>query len=142
MVDVPPATPVTTPVPTPIVAMPVEPEFQVPPPAASVSVVVLPWHTDNVPEIGASGVTVTTADAVQPAAVVYTTVVVPLVSAVTRPVPRPMVATAGVPLLHVPPGAASASVEVLPAHKDNVPVMGEIGLTVTTALVVQPAAVV
>ena len=140
--DVPPAMPETTPVPTPIVAIPGEPELHVPPPAASVSVVVLPWQTFSMPEIGASGVTVTTAVAVQPAAVVYTIVDVPLVRPLTRPVPKPMVATAVLLLLHVPPGVASASVDVLPAQSERIPVIGEIGLTVTTAVVVHPAAVV
>ena len=61
MVDVPPATPVTTPVPAPMVATPVVPELHVPPPAASARVVVFPGHTFRVPVIGAILLTVSVA---------------------------------------------------------------------------------
>ena len=142
IVVVPFAMALTTPVVKPMVATPTVLLFHVPPPTASESVVLLPAHNANVPVIGANGFTVTTAEAVQPAAVVYTMVDVPPATPVTTPVPTPMVATPVVPLFHVPPPAASASVVVLPWHTLSVPVIADIGFTVTIALVVQPAGVV
>jgi len=125
-----------------MVATPTVPLLHVPPPAASASVVVLPSHTVSVPVIADKALTVTMAVVVHPAGVVYTIVVVPFDNAFTTPVVAPIVATVTVPLLHVPPPTASASVDVLPTHKINVPVIGANGFTVTTAEVVQPAAVV
>ena len=61
MLEVPPAIPVTTPVLEPIVATPPELLVQVPPPVASVNVVVSPTQTFVVPVIATgSGFTVTT----------------------------------------------------------------------------------
>ena len=93
------------------------------------------------PLIGEIGLTVTTADAVQPRAV-YMIVVVPPAIPVTRPVAAPMVATPGVPLLQAPPAVASLNVVVLPTHTVSVPVIGDIGFTVTTAETEHPAPVV
>jgi hypothetical protein len=61
MLDVPPATPVTTPVVDTTVAIVVVPLVQVPPLVASVNVVVSPWQTLVVPLMAVgSGFTVTT----------------------------------------------------------------------------------
>ena len=51
MVVVPAVTPVATPVDDPMIAMVVLPLIHIPPPAASVSAVVAPGHTCNVPPI-------------------------------------------------------------------------------------------
>ena len=67
---VPAATPVARPVVSPMDATAVFVLFQVPPEVASFNVVVFPAHTDTVPVIGASGLTVTVVAAVQPADVV------------------------------------------------------------------------
>lgn len=64
----------------------------------------------------------------------------PADTAVAMPVVDPIVATVGAPLLHVPPGVGLLSVVVV--QKDNVPVMGASGFTVTVTDAVQPAAVV
>jgi hypothetical protein len=58
---------------------------------------------------------------------------------VTTPEEVPIVATAGLLLVHVPPGVASVSVMVVPRQTLDDPEMeaGD-GLTVTTALTVQP----
>jgi hypothetical protein len=55
---------------------------------------------------------------------------VPAVMPVTSPVVLPIVATAGVALLHVPPPMASLSVLVAPTHIPVMPVMGAVALTV------------
>ena len=66
MVEVPAFTPVTTPAPL-IVAIVVVTLLHTPPPVASVSVVVAPWHTLAGPRITATdGSTVTTILTVQP----------------------------------------------------------------------------
>ena len=66
---------------------------------------------------------------------------------VTTPVVLPMVATDGVPLLHVPPVVRSVSVIVAPAHTAVGPLMAAgAGLTMIVALpvivLVQPVAAV
>lgn len=62
------------------------------------------------------------------------------VIAFTSPEPRPIVAIAGVLLVHVPPGVVCVSVEVSPSHAESVPPIGAgAGVTVTTLLEVQPA---
>ena len=71
MVAVPAVTPVTKPVDDPTVAIVVEPLLHVPPPVASLSVVVVAIHTCVVPVIeGGSAFTVTVAIAWQPLAIV------------------------------------------------------------------------
>lgn len=130
IVAVPAVTPVTTP-PALTVAMAVLLLLHGQPGVASFSVVVAPWHINVVPVIATgSGVTVTTAYALQPAGVVYVIVDVPVATPVTTPEARPTVATDTVLLLHVPPAVASVSVVVFPMHIDNVPSIGEVGFTV------------
>jgi len=66
----------------------------------------------------------------------------PGLTPVTTPVNEPTVATAGVPLLHVPPGVALDNVTELPTHKaapDTDPViMAGSGFTVTMVVTKQP----
>lgn len=64
--------------------------------------------------------------------------VVPFVSAFTNPVDEPMVATAVLLLLHVPPPVASVSVVVLPAHNELRPDMADSGFTVSTTVAKHP----
>ena len=67
MIAVPAAMPVTVPVDEPIMAIPVAAEDQVPPPAASVNVMVPVTHTVLVPPIGPGPkFTVTIVEALQP----------------------------------------------------------------------------
>ncbi len=54
------------------------------------------------------------------------------------PVPVPTVATPVALLVHVPPGAALASVNVCVAHSDPAPVITSIGVTVTVVCAAQP----
>ena len=66
-------------------------------------------------------------------------VAVPASTPVTTPLPDPTVATATLLLLHVPPGTASAKLDVKPWQTLIVPVIAEgSGLTITTAVVVHP----
>lgn len=140
--------PVTTPD-VLIDAMPGALLLQVPPVAASVSVVVEPAHSLAVPVIGATAgpasvVHVTELAAVQPAMLVtlYSIVVVPVATAVTVPVLL-TVATVGSILPHTPPGVASLSVDVVPEHVCAVPVIAATvgnGTTVlgTDSVMLQP----
>ena len=68
IVEVPGAIPLIMPVVSPAVATAVLPLVQVPVPATSVSVVVLPWQITSVPDIAAIGLIVTTAVETHPAA--------------------------------------------------------------------------
>ena len=61
---------------------------------------------------------------------------------VKTPVLKPMVATAVLLLLQVPPEAASESVAVEPIHATVLPDIGLVGLTVTVAVAAQPDAFV
>ena len=70
IVEVPGDTPVIIPVAAPAVATAVLLLLQVPAPAELLRVVVLPWHTVRVPNIGARAFTVKTAVAIQPAVLV------------------------------------------------------------------------
>ncbi len=56
----------------------------------------------------------------------------------TKPEEEPIVATAVLLLVHVPPVVASDNVVVDPAHKDVVPVIGESALTVTKVVALHP----
>ena len=56
----------------------------------------------------------------------------------TKPELVPIVATAVLLLVHVPPLAASDKVVVKPRHRDVVPVIGPSGLTVTVCVAVHP----
>lgn len=76
----------------------------------------------------------------QPAGVVYVIVVVPAATLLTTPVPKPMVATAGVLLAHVPPATECVSVVLPPTHTELEPPIGAgAGVTVTTVVEVHPA---
>ena len=66
---------------------------------------------------------------------------VPDATPVRIPVVAPILAIPGALLLHVPPGTASVSVEVAPTHKDVIPVIAGVGLTVTVNTDVQPETV-
>lgn len=65
-------------------------------------------------------------------------VVVPPAAAVNSPEEIPIVAAAGLELLHVPPGVASLIVAVVPVHITVGPVIGVIGCTVITAAAKHP----
>jgi hypothetical protein len=108
---------------------------------ASESAVVEPEHTVGVPVIVAMpGFTVTTVVLLQPVDMVYVITDVPAATPVTRPA-VPIVAIAGLPLAHEPPGEpASTRLVNDPTQVLKVPVIGDIGLTVTITLVAQPLA--
>jgi hypothetical protein len=81
--------------------------------------------------------TVSIAEMLHPPVVVYTMVLVPAPTALTRPVPL-TVATGVKLLLHVPPGTASLKLVVVPTHTVVVPSIA-VGLafTVTTLAATQ-----
>jgi hypothetical protein len=124
MTEVPGKNPLTTPPPL-IVATPGDALFQLPPPVASLSVVVEPTHTIVVPVITAgNGSTVTVVVTKQPVTVIiYDMTDVPAETPVTTPVAGSTVATPGVALLHVPSSVASLSVIVEPSHTLERPVI-------------------
>ena len=134
--------PVTMPVVDPTLAIPVALLLQIPPPAASVKVVVNPEQTASVPSIAVgNGFTVTTAVMMQPVGNVYVIVAVLVVNTtppVTRPVAEPILAIPEALLLHVPPVVASLNVVVSPEQTLRVPsiAVGD-GFTVTTAVTIQ-----
>ena len=132
-------TPLTIPVAEPIVATPEVEELHVPPPVASVSVVVEPVQTEAVPEIDeGSASTVTVFEAVQPVDNAYTIKAVPAETPVTTPVAEPIVAMPVPVDVHVPP-PASDKVVVAPIHKVAVPeIDAGNGLTVTILKALQP----
>lgn len=62
-----------------------------------------------------------------------------MLTPVTTPVPDTMVATPGVPLLHVPPDVAFVSVFDKPIHTSIEPaIVSGFEFTVTTAVLLQP----
>lgn len=144
IVAVPAVMPETTPVPDITDATPGLPDDHAPEGVASARVVVLPMQTERIPVIAAgTALTVTVAVVVQPALVVYVMIEVPAPMPVTIPDEAPTVATAVVPLTHVPPGDALLSVVVDPAQTDSVPVIaGGAGLTVTTVVRTHPGVLV
>jgi hypothetical protein len=73
----------------------------------------------------------------QPADDVYVILVVPAVTPEAIPVEEPMVATARVVLLHVPPAGVELSVVVLPIQADRVPPIAD-GRAVTETSRVAP----
>lgn len=138
IVATPTETPVTTPELEPIVAIDGALLVHVPPPEF-VSVVVLPTHTRSVPPMAdGADITVIVRVAAQPVGSVYVISAVPVATAVTRPVVDPIVATAVLLLVHVPPGIELVSVVVLPAHNELSPDIGASALTVTTCVVKHP----
>src|SRR5947209_4732202 len=104
MTELPAATPLSMPVPDPMVAVPVLTLVHVPPEVASVSVVIPPTHATGVPVIAAgTALIVSVAVLKQPPGIVYVITGVPDDKVVTIPVAEPIVAIAGLLLVHVPP---------------------------------------
>ena len=133
MVATPAETPVTMPLAKPTVATAVLLLCHVPPVVASCSVAVEPAHTAAVPVIAETvALTVSRKVATQPVLRLYFIVVVPADTPVTVPEAEPMVATAVLVLLQVPPEVASLNVVVKPTHTVEVPeIAAGKGLTVT-----------
>jgi hypothetical protein len=135
--------PVVIPVP-PIVATAILLLLHTPEGVALVSVEVAPSQKESVPPIAATVVgmlTVTTlvaAAAPHALVMVYDIVAVPFEMPVTIPVAAPIVATAGVVLLHTPPVDAELSVSGVPVQTMLLPLIAEgvagAAITVTTAV--------
>ena len=143
MVTTPTATPDTIPVEEPTVAIDGLLLVHVPPGLGFVSVIVLNTHTlfpVDGPDIGpGEEITVIVNVLKQPVGSIYVMVAVPVEMPVTRPVAEPTVATAGLLLLHVPPGVADVSVVTAPIQTVDVPaIVAGSGLTVTTAVAIHP----
>ena len=140
MVAVPSATPDTTPVLGSMGAIAGLLLVQVPPGMALLSEPVVVMHTSELPVMAAgASSTVTLVLAKQPAAMVYRMLVVPASTPVAMPVPRPMVATPGIELVHVPPGTVLLSVAAEPSHRVAGPVMAVgNGVTVKGSAAKQP----
>src|SRR4051812_35519557 len=99
--------PVTIPVVAPTEAIPGELLDQVPPERPSPRLMTEPIHNPVMPVIGAgAALTVATAVTKQPAGAVYVIMAVPDDRPLTTPVLRPMGATDGLLLVHVPPVTA------------------------------------
>jgi len=114
IVTLPPVIPLTTPDAGSTVATPVLPLLQVPLADASLSDVVLPWHTVVVPFIPVGiAVTLTVVVAAVPQPVLYCIVALPPLTPVTIPDEGSTVATLVLPLLHVPLAEASLNEVVL-----------------------------
>ena len=135
--------PVTTPV-LPIVATDVVLLLHTPPNVASVRVVVVPAQIVVVPAMDDTEGKVPTVKVVvavaEPQAPVteYEIIEAPSDMAVTAPV-LPIVATAGLLLLHVPPLVASVSVVVPPAHSVVMPVITPADTALTVMVLVAVA---
>jgi len=71
----------------------------------------------------------------------YDMAVVPVLTADTRPLDEPMVATEVLLLLHVPPGADSVSGVDEPLHREESPPIVPTGFTVTGCITKQPVSV-
>ena len=114
--------------------------LHVPSGVASLSVVLRPAQTTAVPRMFVgNGFTVNAIVAIQPVAIVYVIVAEPTVLPVTRPVPDTIGATVVLLLLHAPNGVASFSAVVRPKHTVlEPPIAAGNGLTVTTAVLIQP----
>ena len=82
------------------------------------------------------------AEAEHPDGNVYTIIDVPELTLVTKPVEEPMVAMAGLLLVHTPPATASLIVVVAPLQTPNKPVSGAKLLTVRPTELVQPVGAV
>ena len=111
--------------------------LQLPLGVTSDSVIVEAWQNAMLPVIAAGkGLTAITLVITQPVGAVSVIVVVPVATPVTIPLDRPMVAVPVLLLIHVPPEAASVSVEVAPMHTvDGPPIAGGIGLTVIVVVI-------
>jgi len=131
--------PETIPVEEPIAAMDGPLLLQVPLPT-SVSVIPEPWQTEDGPEIVmGKGFTVTTVVIKQPAGSIYVILAEPAATAVRMPVVEPMIATAWLSLLQLPPETVLPKADADPVHKSNTPVItpGN-AFTVTIVVTVQP----
>ncbi len=136
--DVPTFTPVTTPVLTSTEVLVLLLVHE--PPPALLSAAVAPTHTVAGPEMAAGkGFTVTVALVLQPVeGSVYVILEVPRFKPAVTPVPKPIVATEVLLLLHVPPPTSeSAEVDPLQIPKDPEIAAGE-GFTVTMVIALQP----
>lgn len=129
-------TPYTTPPIAVTVATPIAALLHVPGVVASVSVVVCPWHTCSVPDIGAGiEFTVTTAVTLHPVPSVYVTSHVPAATPVTAPVVAFTVATVAQLIAQVPPGVEVVSEEVDPSQTCRDPLIAD-GNAYTVAICV------
>ena len=139
MMAVPGVLPVTTPV-LPTVATDTMLLAHVPPGVASASITGLPKQAEGIPVIGLGiGSTVTTVPVAQPVPKVYDTIVVPGAIPATVPVLAPMVPTATVLLLQVPPAVLLPNVVVCPWHTSGIPLMlPGTALMVITMVFIQP----
>jgi hypothetical protein len=141
-VPVPADTPVTAPTLVTGVESVVLELLHEPPGVASVKVIVEPTQTAGVPAIAAGeALTVIILFTIHPAPTVYVMLAVPAVMPVTIPSPEPTRAIATEPELHEPPVDELDKVIVLPVHTLPGPEIADgAGLTVTTAVVMQPVA--
>jgi hypothetical protein len=139
MMAVPAARPVTVPLAASTVPVTMFRLLQVPPAGVLFSVVVLFTHTVLVPVITVGeACTVVTCIAVQPL-LLYVMLAVPTATPLTTPVLLFTVATAGVLLLHVPPGTDVPSGKVALRHTDVPPVIEPMGVpTVAVNALAQP----
>jgi len=138
IVAVPAATPLTIPDDEPMVAIAVLLLLHVAPMLVVLNVVLAPAQTANVPvmALGAGCTVTTTVVKHAEEGSVYVIVVVPPArpTPVTTPEDEPTVATAGVLLLHVPPGVVWLSADVMPGQSTVTPLIAPgVGLTVSTA---------
>jgi hypothetical protein len=131
--------PVTVPV-DPTVANDVLPLVHTPPLVLSLNVTVDPAQTLNIPPMfDGSEFTVIVGVTLQPVLKVYEIIEVPADTPLTIPELEPIVATAVVPLVQVPPVERSDNGVVAPLQTLCEPDVGNgRGFTVTTVVVVQP----
>ena len=141
---VPTDTPVSKPLVEPIVAIDVLLLLHVPPPAASVSVVVAPTQTLKAPPmVGGVELMGMVVVVLQPVVgSVYVIVVLPAVLPVTIPVVDPIDAIAALLLVQTPPVVGSVSVRVCPTQRGAAPAIAAgNGFTVSVRVVKQPVVV-
>jgi hypothetical protein len=125
MVVVPLPVPVTIPAPD-TVPTAGAPLVHTPPRTASARAVVCPTHTTGVPVIGANGFTTRDVTVLQPVAtIVYVRISVPEATPVAIPDVEPIVAIAGILLLHMPPATVSVNAAVWPIHTAGGPVISD-----------------
>ena len=118
--------------------------LHVPPVVVSARVIVRPTQTNEAEEVIAPTLpnTFTVAVTEQPAALIYVIVAAPGEMPLTTPVPEPIVAMAGLLLLHVPPVVALLRVVVKPGQTLVVPVIAVgNGFTVNVTVFRQPVAI-
>lgn len=116
IVTIPAETPVTTPA-VLIAAIDVSPELQDPKSVVSVRMILYPTQTEEGPNTGEIGLTITGLTAEQPVDnLVKEMIAVPDDIPVTTPDDVPTVATVGLPVLHTPPVVVSDNVTAVPTH--------------------------